>query len=114
MNKVIIVGNLARDPESGVTSNGVTWCRMVVAVNRRYTGQNGQPDADFLTVIAWRGVADSCAKYLAKGRKVSVDGRLETRTYEDADGVKRYVTEIVAGEVEFLTAKGGGAAGEEK
>lgn len=110
MNRVIIIGNLSRDPDSGQTVNGVAWCRFNVAVSRRYTDDNGNRPADFFNVVAWRGLASTCAKYLAKGRKVSVEGRLETRSYDGEDGQRHYTTEIVADSVEFLGRRGGGSA----
>lgn len=110
MNKVFLVGNLARDPETRTTGSGVSMCTFTVAVNRRYTNANGTREADFITVVAWRQLADLCARYLAKGRKVSVVGSIQTRTYDAQDGSKRYATEVVADEVEFLTPAGQGGA----
>lgn len=104
MNKCIFIGNLTRDPESQTTANGVSFCRFSIAVNRQYANANGEREADFINIIAWRGLADNCAKYLSKGRKVCVVGALQTRTYEDKDGNKRYATEIVADDVEFISA----------
>lgn len=103
MNKVIIIGNLTRDPELKSTASGVSVCTFGVAVNRSYTDANGNREADFFTVSTWRGLAENCAKYLAKGRKVAVSGALQNRSYEDKNGNKRTVTEIVADEVEFIT-----------
>ncbi len=108
MNKAILVGNLARDPELRKTQSDVSVCTFTVACNRR-KNKDGTQQADFLPVVVWRELADNCYRYLAKGRKVSVVGTIQTRTYEDADGYKRYVTEIIAEEVEFLTPKGEGA-----
>lgn len=103
MNKVIIIGNLTRDPELKSTSSGVSVCTFSVAVNRKFTDANGNREADFFTVSTWRGLAENCAKYLSKGRKVAVSGALQNRSYEDKNGNKRTVTEIVADEVEFIT-----------
>lgn len=115
MNKAFIIGNLTRDPELRTTPNGVSVCSFTVAVQRRYKDQNGERQADFIPVIVWRGLAENCAKYLAKGRKVSVVGEIQTRNYEAQDGSKRYVTEIVASDVEFLSpnpsGQGGGSFG---
>ena len=100
MNKAIIIGNLTKDPEKKVTSNGVSVTSFAVAVSR-----NGNREkADFLPVVTWRTLADNCAEYLAKGRKVAVIGEIQTRSYTANDGSKRYVTEINADEVEFLSA----------
>ena len=105
MNKVYLIGNLTKDPENSETTNGTAYCRFTIAVNRPYTDENGDRQADFFNVIAWRGLAENCGRYLAKGRKVAIDGRLQNRSYEDKDGNRRTVTEIIAEEVEFLTPK---------
>lgn len=113
MNRVILIGNLTRDPEGGNTQGGVTWCRFTVAVSRRHIGQDGQRQADFLNVVCWRTTAENCLRYLAKGRKVAVEGRIETRQYDDQDGQRRYVTEIVADTVEFISSKPGSATAQQ-
>ena len=106
MNKVILVGNLTRDPELSETPSGIAVCRFSIAVSRDYSNAEGNREADFFNITVWRGRAEVCGKYLKKGNKVAVVGRLQTRSYDDKDGVKRYVTDIVADEVEFLTPKG--------
>ena len=108
MNKCIFIGNLTRDPEHQTTGSGVAFCRFSIAVNRSYTNSSGEREADFINIVTWRGLADNCAKYLSKGRKVCVVGSLQTRSYDDKDGNKRYATEIVAEDVEFINAGGGG------
>ncbi len=105
MNKVIQIGNLTKPPEVRATGSGVSVCTFRIAVQRRFSGQDGQKVSDFFDVVAWRTLADNCGKYLSKGSKVAVVGELQTRTYDAKDGSKRYVTEIVADEVEFLTPK---------
>lgn len=105
MNKVILIGNLTRDPELSKTPNGVSVCRFSIAVNREYQNAEGERETDFFNINVWRNQADNCAKFLAKGRKVCVVGSLQNRSYEDKDGVKRTVTEITASEVEFLSPK---------
>ena len=110
MNKCVLVGNLTRDPEHTTTANGISLCRFSIAVNRSYANSNGEREADFINIVAWRGLADNCGKYLSKGRKVAVSGSIQTRSYEDKDGNKRYATEVVAEDVEFLTPRGEGAA----
>ncbi len=105
MNKVYLIGNLTRDPESTETSSGVHVCRFAIAVNRNYTGADGNRETDFFNITVWRQLADTCGKYLKKGNKVAVVGQLQNRSYEDKDGVKRTVTDIVASEIEFLTPK---------
>ena len=105
MNKVILVGNLTRDPELTETPNGIAVCRFSIAVQRDYANAEGTKEADFFNITVWRGRAENCGKYLKKGNKVAVVGSLQTRSYEDKDGIKRNVTDIVASEVEFLTPK---------
>ena len=104
MNKVILIGNLTRDPDYGETQSGISFCNFSIAVNRPYNDSNGERQTDFFNIKTCRGQADNCAKYLRKGSKVGVVGSLQTRTYEDNDGNKRNVTEIVANEVEFLSS----------
>ncbi|MBE5744088.1 MAG: single-stranded DNA-binding protein [Clostridiales bacterium] len=113
MNKVYLIGNLTRDPEVSETSTGVPYCRFSIAVNRNFTNAEGNREADFFNVIVWRGQAESCGKFLKKGSKIAVVGSLQNRSYEDKDGVKRTVTDIVASEVEFLTTNRGDDEGQE-
>ena len=105
MNKVILVGNLTRDPELTETPNGVAVCRFSIAVSRDYANSDGTRETDFFNITVWRGRAENCGKYLKKGNKVAVVGSLQNRSYEDKDGIKRNVTDVVANEVEFLTPK---------
>ncbi len=111
MNKVMLIGNLTRDPELRHTENGTDCCTFTLAVNRRYKGANGERKADYPNIIAWRELGSLCAEYLAKGRKAAVTGTLQTRSYDGQDGLKRYVTEVVADEVDFLTPKQAGGQG---
>lgn len=108
MNKVMVIGNLTRDPELRTTRSGTSVCSFTIAVNRNYTDANGERQADFIGIQTWRGLAESCAQYLSKGRKVAVSGSLQSRTYDDKDGNKRTVLEVVADEVEFLGTKNDG------
>ena len=108
MNRAFLVGNLTRDPELRKTQSDVSVCTFTIACNRRFTNANGQREADFLNIVVWRGQADNCYRYLKKGSRVAVSGSIQTRNYEAQDGSKRYVTEIVADEVEFLTSANGG------
>ena len=105
MNKVILVGNLTRDPELTETPSGVAVCRFAIAVSRDYANADGTRETDFFNITVWRGRAENCGKYLKKGNKVAIVGSLQNRSYEDKDGVKRNVTDIIANEVEFLTPK---------
>lgn len=112
MNSVVLVGNIARDPELKKTSSGLSACQLTVAVNRP-KNKDGVAEADFIPVVAWRTQAENCAKYLTKGKKVAVQGEIRTRNYEK-DGHKVYITEVLASNVEFLTPKGqqsGGTSG---
>lgn len=110
MNKAILIGNLANDPESRTTSSGIAQCTFRLAVQRRYANQQGVREADFLTIVCWRQTAELCARYLSKGRKVAVEGSIQTRSYDAQDGTKRYVTEIVADNVEFLSSREDGGS----
>lgn len=101
MNKVVLIGNLTRDPEHTVTSNDFSNCKFTIAVTRNYNKR----ETDFFSIVCWRGLADNCYKYLRKGSKVGISGSIQNKNYEDKNGVKRYSTEIVADEVQFLTTK---------
>lgn len=102
MNKVILIGNLAADPESRTTQSGVQQCTLRLAVQRRFANQQGQREADFFNVICWRQTAEFAARYLSKGRKIAVEGSIQNRSYTAQDGSKRYVTEINAEHIESL------------
>ena len=104
MNKAILIGNLTRDPEARTTQSGVSVTTFTIAVNRRFTNAQGVREADFINIVAWRQTAELCARYLSKGRKVAVEGSIQTRSYDAQDGTKRYVTEVVADNVEFLSS----------
>lgn len=103
MNKVYLIGNLTRDPEISETTSGVAFCRFSIAVNRTFVNADGNRDADFFNITVWRNQAENCGKFLKKGSKVAIVGSLQNRTYDDKDGIKRTVTDIVASEVEFLS-----------
>lgn len=108
MNKVILVGNLARDPELTTTPSGVSVCRFTVAVSRTYANADGERETDFINCVAWRNTAEFVAKYFKKGSSAGVVGSIQTRTYEGNDGNKRYVTEVSVDNVEFVGRKSGG------
>ena len=112
MNKAILIGNLANDPESRTTASGIAQCTFRLAVQRRFANQQGVREADFLTIVCWRQTAELCARYLSKGRKVAVEGSIQTRSYDAQDGTKRYVTEIIADSVEFLGSRDEGSRGD--
>lgn len=105
MNRVILIGNLTRDPELRETPSGVAVCSFAIAVTRDYANGEGNRETDFFNITVWRGRAENCGKYLKKGNKVAVIGSLQNRSYEDKDGIKRTVTDVVASDVEFLTPK---------
>jgi hypothetical protein len=96
MNRAILVGNLTRDPEHRTTPSDLSVTTFSIAVQRRFT--QGEQKADFFNIVTWRSLADNCAKYLQKGSKVGIAGAIQTRSYDDKNGIKRYVTEIVADE----------------
>ena len=102
LNKVVLIGRLTKDPELRYTPTGVPVTTFFLAVQRNYTNSQGEREADFIPITVWRGAAESCAKYLAKGRLVAVAGRIQTGSYETPDGQRRYTTEVVADEVRFL------------
>ena len=105
MNLLTIIGNLTGDPELRSTTSGKSVCSFTVAVNRRKKVE-GQPDADFFRVSAWNALAENCAKYLAKGKKVSVTGSVSVRTYETQNGEHRASLEVMAQDCEFLSPRG--------
>ena len=113
MNKVYLIGNLTRDPEVSETPNGITLCRFAIAVNRNYSS-DGERQTDFFNITVWRTQAENCGRYLKKGSKVAIVGSLQNSSYEDKDGNKRTVTDIVASEVEFLSSKSSQENGEEE
>ena len=107
MNKVILIGRLARDPEIRYTQSGKAVASFVLAVNRQFgRAENGnQPQADFIPIIAWEKLAEICGNNIRKGSQISVEGRMQVRSYDAQDGTKRYATEVVAKEIEFLGKK---------
>ncbi len=102
LNRVILIGNLTRDPELRYTPDGTPVASFTIAVNRAFTNRQGEREADFIPIVVWRKRAETCSEYLAKGSQVAVEGRLQIRNYEDKDGVKRRVAEVVAWSVQFL------------
>lgn len=102
MNKVILIGRLAAEPESRTTQSGIAQCSFRLAVQRRFKNAQGERETDFLTVVCWRQTAELAAKYLHKGSRCGVEGSIQVRSYTTQDGQKRSVAEIVADAVEFL------------
>lgn len=111
LNRIVVIGRLTRDPELRSTGNGVAVATFSVAVDRNFANAKGEKETDFIPVVTWRGLAETCGRYLAKGRLVAVEGRLQIRTYEANDGGKRTVAEIVADNVQFLSPKDAGSGG---
>ena len=105
MNKVILIGNLTKDPEISTTTSGVSVCRFTIAISRKYANSEGERETDFINIVVWRTLADNCHKFLMKGSKVGIVGNIQSRSYDATDGSKRYVTEVIAEEVEFITTK---------
>ena len=105
MNKVFLIGRLTRDPELRYTGNNTPVATFSLAVNRNFSNQQGEREADFFNITVWRKQAENVKNYLNQGSQVAIDGRIQTRSYDDKDGQKRYVTEVVADNVEFLGSK---------
>ena len=109
MNKVILIGNLTKAPECGKTDKGISFAKFSLAVGRKFNKE----ETDFFSVVAWRGLAELCFKYLDKGSKISVVGTIENRTYENKDGQKIKTYDIIADDIEFLTSKNKGVSNQE-
>ena len=107
MNKVILIGNLTRAPEMSTTTSGKNVARFTLAVTRNYSNADGEKEVDFINIVTWGNIAENCGKYLDKGRKVAIVGEVRNRSYNAQDGSKRYVTEVLANEVEFIGYKQG-------
>jgi len=102
LNRVLFIGRLTREPELRYTPDGTPVANFTIAVNRSFANQKGEREADFIPIVVWRKQAEQCAEYLSKGSEVVVDGRLQIRSYEDRDGIKRKKSEVVAWGVQFL------------
>lgn len=102
MNRVILIGNLTKDPELRYTPNGVAVTTFTLAINRPRTNQAGERETDYIGIVAWQKLADLCATYLRKGRQAAVEGRIQVRSYDNKEGKRVYVTEVVAEHVQFL------------
>ena len=105
MNKIYLIGNLTRDPELVETASGVQRCRFTIAVNRNYKGADGERQADFFNCTAWRGLAETIARYTKKGTKVCVVGSVEMREYEDNTGARRTAVDVIVQDFEILTPR---------
>ncbi|MDP4096447.1 single-stranded DNA-binding protein [Paenibacillus sp. P96] len=113
LNRVILIGRLTRDPELRYTPSGVAVTQFTLAVDRPFSSQGGEREADFIPVVTWRQLAETCANYLRKGRLTAVEGRIQVRNYENNEGKRVYVTEVVADNVRFLESnrEGGNSNG---
>lgn len=105
MNKVFLIGNLTRDPDLRETASGVAVCSFTVAVSRNYTNEDGERQTDFFNCTAWRGLAETIARYCKKGKKIAVVGSVQLRSYEDNEGIKRTAVDIIVQDTEFLSPK---------
>lgn len=106
MNKAFLIGRLTRDPELRYSSSNAAIVNFSIAIDRQYTNNQGQRETDFINIVAFQKQAENIKKYVFKGSLVAVDGRIQTRNYEDKDGKRVYVTEVVADRVQFLDSKG--------
>lgn len=106
MNKAFLIGRLTRDPELRYSSSNAAIVNFSIAIDRQYTNTQGQRETDFINIVAFQKQAENIKKYVTKGSMVAVDGRIQTRNYEDKDGKRVYVTEVVADRVQFLSSKG--------
>lgn len=102
LNRVILIGRLTKDPELRYTPSGVATTQFTLAVDRPFTKQGGDREADFIPVVTWRQLAETCANYLRKGRLTAVEGRMQVRSYENNEGKRVYITEVIADNVRFL------------
>ena len=105
MNKVILIGRLTKDPELKKTNSGLSYVQFNLAVNRNYTNKSGEKQADFINCVAWRTQADNLVKYIRKGGLIGIEGEIQTRTYDDKNGIKKYITEVLCNSIEFLESK---------
>ena len=105
MNKVILIGRITKDPELRRTPTDVPVVQFTIAVNRNYQNKNGERQADFINCVAWRNQAENLARYIKKGGQICVEGNLQTRTYDDQGGVRRFITEVICDQITFLEAK---------
>ena len=105
INRTVLVGRLTKDPELKYTSSNIAYARFTVAVNRSFAGPNGEREADFIQCIAWRRQAENVARFVKKGSLVGIEGRIQTGSYDDKDGNRRYTTDVVCDSVQFLESK---------
>lgn len=109
LNRVVLIGRLTKDPELRYTPTGVAVANFTLAIDRNYKNAQGERDTDFINCVVYRQLAELCANYLAKGRLAAVDGRIQVRSYTGQDGQRRWVTEVIAEDVRFLSPKDSGS-----
>jgi len=114
LNRVILIGRLTKDPEMKYTPAGVAVTQFTIAVDRPFSSQQGEREADFIPVVTWRQLAENCANYLRKGRLTAVEGRLQIRHYDNNEGKRVYVTEVIADNVRFLESNREGGQSSER
>lgn len=107
LNRIILIGRLTKDPEMRYTPNGKAVTSFTLACDRPFKNQQGEKEADFINIVVWGAQAENCANYLSKGKLAATDGRLQIRSYDGDDGQKRWITEVVAESVRFLSPKTG-------
>ena len=111
MNKILLIGRLTKDPELRYTQSGTAVASFTLAVNRSFANQNGEREADFINCVAWQKAAEFVSQYFKKGQQMALEGRLQVRSYDDNNGQRRWVTEVVTEKVEFVGSKNGGNSG---
>lgn len=111
LNRIILIGRLTKDPELRYTPTGVATCSFTLAVDRSFVKEGNKREADFLPVVVWRQLAETCSSYLKKGRMVAAEGRVQTRSYENNEGRRIYITEVIADNVRFLDSGDTATAG---
>ena len=111
MNKILLIGRLTKDPELRYTQNGTAVASFTLGVNRRFSNQTGEREADFINCVAWQKTAEFVSQYFKKGQQMALEGRLQVRSYDDNNGQRRWVTEVVTEKVEFVGSKNGGNSG---
>ncbi len=111
MNKIMLIGHLTKDPVLRYTQSGTAVASFTLGVNRRFSNQNGEREADFIGCVAWQKTAEFVSQYFRKGQPMALEGRLQVRSYEDNDRQRRWVTEVIAEQIEFVGSKGGSTGG---
>jgi len=105
LNTCVLIGRLTKDPDLRTTPDGTIVTNFTVAVDRKFKNKQGEKEADFINIVTWRGLAENCGKYLSKGKMAAVSGSLQIRNYTDKEGNKKYITEVIADDVQFLSPK---------